>query len=509
MPKGAGRGWATWEIGRTGGIVELGFGEAVGQAACGGRMPRGLSGGRCGWCAELERGVIEFAPRTWCIAVPFATEITQETMRRRIRPGGGRQIEITIDSLGGRGDGVGRHEGRPVFVPGALPGDRLRARVTGARAGGYKAQIVELLDQGPDRVDPPCWHFGPCGGCSLQHLARDRYADWKRRRVVEALERQNLPGGIAAPLVRIPDGTRRRVSLAARLQDQGLRLGFHERESHRVVDVSDCLILSPALVELLPALRRVLPSVVPPKAVIDIEATATDSGLDLLFVLAAPPDLEMREALAGFAGEADLARLSWMLPGGEPEPLASHRSPVLRFGGIEVTPPPGGFVQPTAEGEAALTAAVLEALPDDPASLADLYAGCGTFSFPLARRARVRAVEGHGPSLQALRSAARRNGLDGRIETEIRDLARRPLSPDELNGFDCVLFDPPRGGAKSQAERLAASRVPTVIAVSCSANTFARDARILCGGGYCLEAVTPIDQFPWSGHLELVARLSR
>ncbi len=430
-------------------------------------------------------------------------------MRRQTRPGGGRQIEVTIASIGGRGDGVGYLEDRPVFVPGALAGDRLRVRLTGARAGGFKGQIVEMLAEGPGRVAPPCPHFGPCGGCTLQHLAEDHYVAWKRHQVVQALGRQGLPGEVVAPLVRVPGGSRRRVSLAAQVSGKALRLGFHERERHSVVDIAGCQVMAPALAQLLPALRGVLGVLVLPGVIIDIEATLTESGPDLLLVLPGPPDLAAREALAGFAEASGLARLSWMLAGGQPELLAQHRLPVLRFGGVAVTPPSGGFVQPTVQGEAALTAAVLGFLPDDVTAVADLYAGCGTFSFPLARRARVRAVEGNAAAAEALSDAARRNSLAGRIEVETRDLARRPLPEEALSTFDCVVFDPPRSGAKTQAERLAASKVRTAIAVSCSANSFARDARILQSGGFSLEAVTPIDQFPWSSHVELVALFTR
>ena len=430
-------------------------------------------------------------------------------MRRRARPGGGRQVEIEIASIGGRGDGVGHYQGRPVFVPGALPGDRLRVGLTGPRAGGSKGRILEMLAEGPDRVTPPCPHFGPCGGCALQHLAEDRYVSWKREQVVRALQRQGLPSEIVAPLVRVALGSRRRVSLAARRQDGVLRLGFHERESHAVVDVTDCLIMAPELLRLLPALRGLLEALVSADTVAGVEATLTESGVDLLLELPAPPDLAAREALAGFAAASGLARLSWTSTDAEPELLALHREPVLRFGGVAVTPAPGGFLQPTAEGEAALTEAVLGFLPDGVRAVADLYAGCGTFSFPLAQRARVLAVEGHAAAAAALAKAAHRNGLAGRIEVETRDLARRPLPQETLNGFDCVLFDPPRSGAKTQVERLAESEVRTVIAVSCSANSFARDGRILAGGGFSLEAVTPIDQFPWSGHVELVALFRR
>jgi 23S rRNA (uracil1939-C5)-methyltransferase len=224
--------------------------------------------------------------------------------------------------------------------------------------------------------------------------------------------------------------------------------------------------------------------------------------------------LAAREALADLAQAADLARLSWgqtARPDAamESEPVAIRRPPVLRFGDVTVEPPPGGFLQPTAAGEKLLVEAVLAGIPAGAKRVADLYAGCGTFTFPLAGRCRVHAVEGDSTALAALWTAARRADLAGRVSIEERDLAREPLDPAELNGLDGVVFDPPRTGAREQAMALAASAVPAVVAVSCNPATFARDARILIDGGYTLMEVLPVDQFPWSGHLELVGRFLR
>jgi 23S rRNA (uracil1939-C5)-methyltransferase len=223
--------------------------------------------------------------------------------------------------------------------------------------------------------------------------------------------------------------------------------------------------------------------------------------------------LAARELLAAFALEEDLARISWHPAGTAleviPEPIAERRRPVVQFSEVAVAVPPGAFLQPTAEGETALVEMVLERLPVAAARVADLYAGCGPFSFALVGRAQVFAAEGASASLEALDTAARQTGLSGRIETACRDLVRQPLTADELARFGCVVFDPPRAGARPQAEQLAASRVPAAIAVSCNPQTFARDARILVDGGFDPVEVVPLDQFPWSAHLELVALFRR
>ncbi len=434
------------------------------------------------------------------------------TRRARTR-GGGREVDIAIDSLGGRGDGVGRLDARPVFVPFVLPGERVRVRITGERDGAWRGEMVEVLEAAPERVAAPCPYFGQCGGCSLQHLADAAYRDWQRGQVLQALQRRGLGDVPVAPLVSVPPGTRRRAVLAAVQSGGGVRLGFHEARSHAVVDVTQCLILHPGLMMLLAPLRAALQTLLNAGERATVTLTLSDNGPDVLVSTPRAPALAARESLAAFAEQQDLARVSWHPAGGaselKPEPIAERRRPVVRFSNVPVAVPPGAFLQPTAEGEAILVQAILERLPEAAARVADLYAGCGPFTFALAERARVYAAEGDAAALGALDAATRQAGLAGRIEAACRDLARRPLTADELARFDCVVFDPPRAGARTQAEQLAASRVPAAIAVSCNPQTFARDARILVDGGFDLVEVAPLDQFPWSAHLELVALFRR
>lgn len=435
-------------------------------------------------------------------------------MRRRARKGGGRQVELVIETIGARGDGVGTLEDRPVFVPFTVPGDRVRARISGEHQGGFRAEAVELLAEGPGRASPPCPHFGLCGGCALQHLDDVLYVGWKQALVGRALAQRGIVGTPVAPLRRVGQQTRRRMVLAAILNGGRLRLGLHERASHTVVDVQTCLLVTPGLLALLPHLRKALSILLGEGERAEITVNETDSGQDVLVLSRMAPTLAAREALADLAQSADLARLFWARTPRtgdplEPEPVAIRRPATLTFGKVAVEPPPGGFLQPTVEGEKLLVEAVLAGVPLGAARVADLYAGCGTFTFPLAERCRVHAVEGDGAALAALWTAARRADLAGRVSVEERDLARDSLLPEELNDFDAVVFDPPRAGAREQATTLAASTVPAVVAVSCNPATFARDARILIDGGFALVEVVPVDQFPWSGHLELVGRFVR
>ena len=422
-----------------------------------------------------------------------------------------RMVELTIDSVGARGDGLARLDGDMVFVPYTVPGDRVLARVEGRRGDGLAAGLVEVVEAGPARVAAPCPHFGRCGGCALQHMDEEAYAAWKVDLLRTQLARQRLGDIEPAPLVRVPPGSRRRATFAFVRRRGDALVGFNARASHAVVDLERCLLLAPELTVVLPALRAVLAATVPEGGGSgggDVVAALTETGLDLLIEAEARLDLFDRERLAAFADAADLARLSWRRPGsGLVEPIARRRPAVVRFGGVAVEPAPGSFLQPTKGGELAITERVVAAVAvADP--VADLYAGSGCFSLPLAAAGHsVHAVEGEEGPVRALDAAARQAALP--VAAEVRDIARRPLLADELRRFQAVVLDPPRAGAAAQAEQLAAAGPPVVVMVSCNPATLARDLRVLVDGGYRVDSLTPIDQFPWSAHLEAVAVLRR
>ena len=422
-------------------------------------------------------------------------------------PSASHECVITIDRLGGQGDGIAMAEGQTVYVAYGVPGDRLRIRLGKPRGQGLTAAILAVEQAGPARQKPPCAHFGRGGGCALQHVDDALYAEWKRGRVVEALRQQGLGEVPVEPLVRTPAGSRRRITLAAQVAKGGAVLGFHAHESHYIVDLRECHVMLPALAALIAPLREMLARELRAGTKAEVMATVSATGIDLMVRADYQPGRDSRVALADFAGAQKLARISWQAGKEEPEPIALLRTPQVLFGGVAVDPPPGAFLQASAEAEQAMIDLVAAAARGAK-RVADLYSGCGTFTFPLAKTAKVHAVEGDKDSLAALAAAARRGSL-GRITSERRDLARNPLQPDELKPFDCVVFDPPRAGAKAQVEMLAKSRVPTVVAVSCDPGSFARDSRILVDSGYRLKSVTPIDQFVWSAHVEMVAVFRR
>ncbi len=428
--------------------------------------------------------------------------------RRPQSPAEPRTVEVTVTEIGARGDGIASAEGAKLFVPLTVPGDRVRVRVRDSggesKGEGLRAELLEILEPGPGRGTPPCGHFGSCGGCTLQHMDDVAYAAWKVGLVRGALARVGLGDVPMAPLSRTPPAARRRARFAALKRGRRVWFGFNERQSHRLADLEDCPVLLPRLAALIEPLRALLLDVLPDGGGCDVIATDLEGGIDLVLVGPRSLDRAARERLVAF-DEAAVARISWQADDrGSPEPIAHRRPVAVRFAGHPVTPPPGAFLQASAEGEAALVAAVLETV-GEARRVADLFAGLGTFAVPLAQRAAVHAVEGDAPALAAL--AKEVGGL--RLTTERRDLFENPLTAKELARFDAVVFDPPRAGAAAQAQALAGSKVPLVVGVSCNPATFARDARTLVDGGYALERVHPVDQFLWSAHVEVVGVFKR
>ena len=423
-------------------------------------------------------------------------------------------LELTIDALGAEGDGVATlPDGAKVFVPLALPGERVRVRLPGESSG--KAVLDAVLTPSPDRVAPVSPHFGACGGCSMQHLAMEPYRAWKRGLLVTALAHVGIAADAVGPLVSVPPASRRRATWFARRSTDGkVVIGFLARGSHDIVDMRECPVLTPPLVALLAPLRDLLGRMLPPGGRAEVVANLLDTGVDLLLRMpgALPPPL--RQMLAGFAAQRDLARLSWQAiarPGAAApawQPIVERRPARVQFGKVAVALPPGAFLQATKQAEEILVGEAVAAVAGAK-RVADLFSGAGAFTFPLAAGSQVHAVDGDKALIAALRRGADAAGIGGRITTDVRDLLKRPLVADELKKFDAVVFDPPRAGASSQAGRIAAARIPVVVAVSCNPTTFARDAKLLLDGGYTLEKVVPVDQFLWTAHLELVATFRR
>jgi 23S rRNA (uracil1939-C5)-methyltransferase len=407
---------------------------------------------------------------------------------------------LAIGRLGNRGDGIADTPEGPLYVPYVLPGETVEVEPVPGHGDRRHALRVEV--QSTERIAPICPHFGVCGGCALQHWDAARYSAWKRGLVVAALAQ----AGLQAPVGDIIDahgaGRRRAVFHARRGTHDVLQVGFTAYRAHHVVPIDRCPILAPELAGAIEAAWAIAEELQPARKPLDIQVTASEPGLDVDVRGSGPLAPAVMARLAAVAQTHRLARLTR-----HGELIAQRAVTTVRIGLAQVALPPGAFLQATAEGETTLARLVLEHAAEAD-SVADLFAGVGPFALRLAERARVQAVDSDAAAIAALRQAATAPGLKP-VEPQVRDLFRRPLLPAELARFHAVVFDPPRPGAEAQARALAQSQVPLVVAVSCNPGTFARDARLLVDGGYRLLAVTPVDQFRYSAHVEIVAHFIR
>jgi len=415
-------------------------------------------------------------------------------------------LTLSIDAVGAGGDGIARQDGQRYFVPMTLPGERVMAKPVRRSSDGIFCDLIKVESASSDRIKPVCPVFDRCGGCTFQHWDMERLKGWKSNRVTEALQHRGFDDfdleGVIEDVTVCPSDTRRRATLAFK----GKKLGFRPASGHGVTAIDRCPVLCDELDRLISPLRQVLVGITEDAS---IQMTWTDSGADVSIVSQDEPGWEDRESLAEFAAKYDLARLSWDNGFGA-VPVRAERQPVMTFAECAVAFPEGGFLQPSAEGEAALRDKVLAVLPQG-VKVADLFCGLGTFSLPLTEVSQhVLAVDSDGAAVAALSKAVtKRQELQPRLKVEVRDLFRDPLMAAELDTFDVVVFDPPRAGANAQCEEIAHSSVKTVIAVSCNPASFARDARTLVNAGYDLEKIWPVDQFPLSAHLEVVALFTR
>jgi 23S rRNA (uracil1939-C5)-methyltransferase len=401
-----------------------------------------------------------------------------------------------IERLGRRGDGVARQGDQRALAPLTLPGEEIEGNAVEGRIAAPR-----IVTASPHRVRAICGHYRACGGCSLMHASEDFTTGWKQQVVEAALAAR----GLAAPIEAVhvsPLRSRRRAVLSGKRTRKGALLGFHARASDVIVDLLDCHVLHPQITAALPLLRRFVVAGASRSAELSLTVIAGPAGLDVAISGGKPMEPQLFQTLASLADEGDLARLDW---DGQ---TMLRRNPALPIGRAQVVPPPAAFLQATAEGEAALIAAVRD-YTQGAARIADLFSGCGTFSLPLAETAAVHAVEGLAAPLAALDAGWRHATGLNRITTEIRDLARRPLMADELNRFDAIVIDPPRAGAEAQAREIAGSKLEKLAFVACDPVNFARDAQILAAEGFELTRMQVVDQFRFSPHVETVAQFLR
>jgi len=407
---------------------------------------------------------------------------------------------LTIEELGAKGDGVAKTAGGPVFVPYTLAGETVTAI-----ADGKRAALLSVKTPSPDRIEPVCAHYETCGGCSLQHMAEDAYRTWKADLLAKAFAAHGIDTSVIKEAQFCAPYSRRRAVFSAILTDKGVLLGFQQAASNHVVDLEECHVITPEIDTARPGLKTLLETFLPAGKTVHVTVNQTMTGLDIAVEGKIAPDDRRKRAAAEAVRTGGFARLAV-----NGEIVLAPKRPLINFGDVVVSPPPGAFLQAVPAMEEVMAGLVTAHMAKSK-RVADLFAGCGTFALRLAKASTVHAVEGDGPALSALDRGFRDNS-DKKLKpvtVERRDLVRRPLTAHELRIHDGIVFDPPRAGAEAQTREIAASTVRRVAAISCNPETLARDLSILIQAGFTLKSVTPVDQFIWTPHLEAVALLER
>jgi 23S rRNA (uracil1939-C5)-methyltransferase len=413
--------------------------------------------------------------------------------------------ELTISQLGPKGDGVHFGSQGPIFVERTAPGDRLKAIVQRDARGVFRAEGVEVVTASSHRQSAPCPHYESCGNCTLQHLKKGFYRGWKTYLVRDALKKNGLFPQRWLETHFVEGGSRRRATFTATKEGSQVTLGYYRRRSQEVVSIDDCLVSAPALLELRAALKPLLAPLIAPGESLDVFVQLSETGADLVFTgplgRSGQPDPAALKVVEKILAETAIVRVGWRMDTEQLiRVLSSKGTPTKAFGPLQVALPPAAFLQPTPEGEKALVEGVLAALPRE-GQFADLFSGCGTFSGPLLERGPVDAYESVALSVNALRKAA---GKGAGLRAFQRDLFKNPVRAAEASRYDALVFDPPRAGCEHQAYELGQSKAGTLVGVSCNPATFARDAKHIVDGGYWLQTIQIVDQFPWSHHVELI-----
>lgn len=414
------------------------------------------------------------------------------------------RADITIETIGAQADGIGHHAGETVYIERALPQETVTADIHKDREGIWRGDIAVVVTASPDRQVAPCQYYNQCGGCNAQHMTETAYRQWKIDKVQALLAAKSVKPKQWDTPVFIPAATRRRASFSVFLQSKKLTVGYNKRRSSYVIDIDECLLLTPEITGVVRQLRAYLPDMVVERKPYDLFIQRCDNGFDI--VLTGPMrgkgrhDLAFLESAAAIIRETPVIRIGWR--GRERdaiETVVEAAKPMVSMGALSVPVPPQAFLQPSAAGQAALTRVVLDYLGESATGkVADLFAGCGTFTGAvIAAGGQCDAYEGEAVSVSALKQSGHRDAF-------VQNLFTDPLGEKQLAQYDAVITDPPRAGAKAQSETMAWSAVPKIISVSCNPVTFARDAKILTDGGYKLDRLTIVDQFIWSPHTELV-----
>ena len=408
-------------------------------------------------------------------------------------------ITVTVNDLDSFGQGVARHNGKTLFIPGLLPQESAEVAITEDKKQYAKAQVKRRLNDSPDRVTPRCPHFGICGGCQQQHAS----IELQQRSKSAALSRL-MNNDVTEVIADAPWGYRRRARLSLNYQPktQTFQMGFRKAASSNIVDVRQCPILVPQLEALLPDLRACLGSLQGVRHLGHVELVQAGSGTLMILRHTEPLSRADNEKLERFSHSKGLSL--YLAPQSEILETLSGQTPWYESNGLRLNFSPRDFIQVNEGVNQKMVASALAWLDVQPGDrVLDLFCGMGNFTLPLATRAAsVVGVEGVPALVEKGRENAQQNGLHNVTffhENLEEDVTRQPWAK---HGFDKVLLDPARAGAASVMQHIIKLQPGRIVYVSCNPATLARDSEALFRAGYQIQRLAMLDMFPHTGHLE-------
>lgn len=413
---------------------------------------------------------------------------------------------VKISHLGQNADGIAKLiDGTIAYVPYALEGESVSISTHGKQGNGVAASIIEILQPSAERVKAPCPYYTKCGGCSAQHMGDDLYKLWKKDMVKTSLQRHNIDDKMLNDPIILPAAARRRVNLKAQMIKTRLEFGFRQKGSHKIINITNCLVLRPELVKIFTPLKGLLSKFLTNKETANIWLSTTNNQIDLYIDMPEHKSLtfDERENLADFAKCNNITKFTVKVDGFE-DLVYAEGQPTISFSNVKVVVGAKNFLQASDEADKTLSTKLLELLNNkNIKTVADLFCGRGTFTFAFDEHIKVDGYEADKPALEALNNATKQSTK--KIKGIYKNLFLNPLMTNELNMYDAIILNPPRDGAKEQIKEIANSTVKNIVYISCNPNTFSRDAEELINKGYKLTSITPVDQFLWTSHIEVIS----
>lgn len=417
-------------------------------------------------------------------------------------------LETYITELDASGMGIGYTESEKVSVPFVLPGEAVI--VDKSKSKRFKKFFLrEVLSSSSSRVKPLCKHFTQCGGCLLQHMSTQLYQDFKKELITKHLVHYKLDPFALEDIIYLPQQVRRRVNLDIVKKNDQLFLGFHRFQSHQIINIEECHTMTQDMIHAILQMKDVLNEILNSFDKAKLWLLDTSVGVDVLLEIQGKSELEeeSRIKLYQIAENLNLCRFTFRFRKVR-DIIYQHKEPVLLFDGIPVPVDPMCFVQASSDSDRIFADFIHNVCENiDGTCAIDLFCGRGTLTIPLSKKFQVVGYEGETQAIETLQQVSKDNDL--RIQAEVRDLFNNPLHANELANYDVISINPPRAGALSQVQHIAASQAKNVIYISCNAETFARDCAILCNHGFKIQKLIGLDQFKWSPHIEVLGYLSR